>query len=63
MVQYNAACTFCVLNKKAEAMEAMIKAWNAGYRDAVWSRRDPDLILLHGEPEFERLYPAATDNA
>jgi hypothetical protein len=23
----------------------------------VWARRDPDLSLLHGDPEFERLYP------
>jgi serine/threonine protein kinase/Tfp pilus assembly protein PilF len=57
MVHYNAACTFCVLNRKGDAMDAMIKAWKAGYRDAVWARRDPDLQLLHGEPEFERLYP------
>jgi TolB-like protein/Tfp pilus assembly protein PilF len=57
MVHYNAACTFCALNKKAEAMEAMTRAWKAGYRDPIWARRDPDLQLLHGEPEFERLYP------
>jgi non-specific serine/threonine protein kinase len=57
MVHYNAACTLCVLNKKAEAVEAMSKAWKAGYRDSVWARRDPDLQLLHGDPEFERLYP------
>jgi len=23
----------------------------------VWTRRDPDLTLLHGDPEFDRLYP------
>ena len=61
MVHYNAACTFCVLNKKAEAIEAMSKAWKAGYRDAVWARRDPDLQLLHGEPEFDQLYPPAPE--
>jgi tetratricopeptide (TPR) repeat protein len=61
MVHYNAACTFCVLGKKAEALEAMKKAWKAGYRDPIWARRDPDLMLLHGEPEFEKLYPAVPD--
>jgi non-specific serine/threonine protein kinase len=61
MVHYNAACTFCVLNRKAEALEAMAKAWKAGYRDPIWARRDPDLMLLHGEPEFERLYPPVPD--
>ena len=25
---------------------------------ADWVRRDPDLASLHGEPEFEKLYPA-----
>jgi len=56
-VLYNAACTFCFMNKKAEAMEALGKAWRAGFKDVDWARRDPDLALLHGEPEFERLYP------
>ena len=56
-VLYNAACTFCLLDKKAEALEALRKAWSAGFKDADWARRDPDLALLHGDPEFERLYP------
>jgi non-specific serine/threonine protein kinase len=56
-VLYNAACTFCSIKKKAEAMDALSKAWRAGFRDPDWVRRDPDLALLHGEPEFEKLYP------
>ena len=54
---YNAACVFCGLEKKAEALDALRKAWNAGFKDSDWARRDPDLALLHGDPEFERLYP------
>lgn len=57
MVHYNAACTFCLMNKKAEALEALNKAWRNGFRDAVWARRDPDLTVLHGDPEFDKLYP------
>ena len=56
-VHYNAACTFCNLNKKAEAMDALRKAWRAGFKDADWARRDPDLALLHGDPEFGELNP------
>ncbi len=26
-------------------------------QDSAWARRDPDLILLHDNPEFDRLYP------
>jgi non-specific serine/threonine protein kinase len=59
-VHYNAACVFCTMSKKAEAMAALSRAWKAGFRDPDWVRRDPDLALLHGEPEFERLYPAST---
>jgi serine/threonine protein kinase/Tfp pilus assembly protein PilF len=56
-ILYNAACVFCRLNKKQEALDALGKAWEAGSKDAVWTRRDPDLMSLHGDPEFERLYP------
>ncbi|MGB7153389.1 MAG: protein kinase, partial [Candidatus Acidiferrales bacterium] len=56
-ILYNAACVYCGLKRKAEALDALRKAWEAGFRDAVWARRDPDLSLLHGDPDFERLYP------
>jgi hypothetical protein len=38
-------------------LEALRKAWEAGSKDAVWARRDPDLAMLHGDPDFERMYP------
>jgi non-specific serine/threonine protein kinase len=57
-VLYNAACVFGQLQRKPEALAALAKAWEAGFKDAQWARRDPDLTILHGEPEFERLYPA-----
>ncbi len=56
-VLYNAACVFCSMNKKPEASDAIRKAWEAGFKDSDWARRDPDLALLHGDAEFERLYP------
>ena len=56
-ILYNAACVYCNLGKKAEALGVLRKAWDAGFRDAVWARRDPDLAPLHGEPEFNELYP------
>ena len=57
-VLYNAACVFCQIERKDDAIAALRKAWEAGFIDPDWVRRDPDLALLHGDPEFERLYPA-----
>jgi len=57
MVLYNAACVFCMMERRSEALGALARAWDAGYKDHVWARRDPDLTPLHGEPEFERLFP------
>jgi non-specific serine/threonine protein kinase len=62
-VLYNAACVFCLLQQKSEALDTIRKAWEAGFKDAVWARTDPDLSLLHGHPEFEQLYPAPKSTA
>jgi serine/threonine protein kinase/Tfp pilus assembly protein PilF len=61
-VLYNAACTFANLDRRSEAMDALRKAWEAGYKDVEWTRRDPDLANLHGDPEFERLFPAPKED-
>ena len=57
MILYNSACAFCIMNNAKDAMVALKKAWESGYRNAAWTRQDPDLALLHNDPEFERLYP------
>ncbi len=56
-ILYNAACAYCVLKRKSEALDTLRMAWEAGFHDAGWARRDPELQMLHGDPEFERLYP------
>jgi non-specific serine/threonine protein kinase len=56
-VLYNAACAYCTMNQTEEAIDALKKAWDAGFRDPQWARRDPDLTPLHGHPDFERMYP------
>jgi serine/threonine protein kinase/tetratricopeptide (TPR) repeat protein len=56
-VLYNCACAYCKLKLKREALDTLKKAWEAGFKDTQWARRDPDLALLHGEAEFEKLYP------
>jgi tetratricopeptide (TPR) repeat protein len=54
-VLYNAACTFGVLEMKADSMDAFRRAIAAGYSNMDWSRQDPDLKILHGDPEFKQI--------
>jgi len=57
MILYNTACVFTAMNDADAALNAIKKAWEAGFKDATWTRQDPDLEILHGNPEFDRLYP------
>jgi len=54
-VLYNAACTYGVLQKKAEALDMLKRACEAGYGNLEWATRDPDLACLRDDPEFKRL--------
>jgi serine/threonine protein kinase/Flp pilus assembly protein TadD len=56
-VLYNAACTYTVLGKKAEALDLLRRALASGYANFDWPRQDPDLISLHADPEFLKLFP------
>jgi serine/threonine protein kinase/Flp pilus assembly protein TadD len=52
---YNAACTYGVLGKKAEALDTLKKAFAAGYGNPNWAANDSDLDCLHEDPEFQKL--------
>ena len=55
-ILYNAACTYGVMKRKAEAIGMLSRARAAGYVNTDWIRRDPDLACLHGEPDFEKMF-------
>jgi len=57
MILYNIACVFCLMNNAKDALTALKKARTAGYSNAAWARQDPDLALLHGDPEFDQILP------
>ena len=59
LVAYNIACMYCNLSRKEDGLKTLRKAWEAGFRDSDWARNDPDLALLHADPEFEKLYPVS----
>jgi len=52
---YNAACTYGVLGKRAEALDTLKKAFAAGYGNQNWASKDSDLDCLHDNPEFRQL--------
>ena len=62
-VIYNAACTYGVLGKKAEAMATLRRAKEAGYSNDDWARQDPDLLCLHDNPEFIALFHPPTSKS
>ena len=54
-ILYNAACTYGVLGLKADALDAFRRSVEAGYSNADWCAQDPDLKILHDDPEFKKL--------
>ena len=54
-VLYNAACTYGLLKMKADAMATLKRSLEAGYYNVDWCTKDPDLSILHDDPEFQRL--------
>ena len=54
-ILYNAACTYGVLGMKADALDAFRRSVEAGYSNADWCSQDPDLKILHDDPEFKKL--------
>src|SRR5262249_35536583 len=54
-ILYNAACAYGLLKMKKEALDTFRRCVQAGYHNAIWATRDPDLEILHDDPEFQRL--------
>jgi Flp pilus assembly protein TadD len=52
---YNAACTYAVLGRKADALAALGKAIELGYGEWELATSDPDLECIRDDPEFGRL--------
>jgi TolB-like protein/Flp pilus assembly protein TadD len=54
-ILYNAACTYGVMTRKAEALAMLKTAIAAGWGNPNWAARDSDLDCLHDDPEFRKL--------
>jgi len=56
---YNVACFEALRGRRAEALDMLQQAVDAGFRDADWIAQDADLESLHGDPAFEALVERA----
>jgi serine/threonine protein kinase/Flp pilus assembly protein TadD len=54
-ILYNAACTYGLLRMKDDALDAFRRSVEAGYSNADWCAQDPDLAIVHNDPEFKKL--------
>jgi tetratricopeptide (TPR) repeat protein len=55
IAHYNIGCTYARMGKNADALDALERAVDHGYRDADWMRKDSDLETLREEPRFKTL--------
>lgn len=54
-LHYNHACAAAQAKRKGEALDALERAVEHGYRDAAHALADPDLQSLRGERRFDQL--------
>lgn len=52
---YNLACSLALSSRKSEALQALRRAIELGYKDYDWMAQDPDLQGLKQVPAFEQL--------
>ena len=57
---YNLACSYSLLNRVDEALEALRRAIALGYVDAVHLQQDPDLANVRRSPKYRPLLEALT---
>jgi hypothetical protein len=55
MVQYNLACSYSLTGNFNQAVAALERALNLGYRDFKWLDQDPDLIDLRQHPLYKNI--------
>jgi Protein of unknown function (DUF1706) len=55
-VKYNLACHHALLGAKAEAIRELLESLVLDPELADWSKQDPDLDSIRGEPEYQAIY-------
>jgi tetratricopeptide (TPR) repeat protein len=55
IAHYNLACSLALKRRKADAVRALRRAVEMGYRDLDWLREDPDLASLRDDASFQEI--------
>jgi tetratricopeptide (TPR) repeat protein len=55
LVHYNLACSYSLTGYFNQALAALERALNLGYRDFPWMDKDPDLDDLRQHPLYQKL--------
>ena len=55
LVFYNLACSLCLSREYEDAIDALERAIDLGYRDFRWLAEDPDLHDLRKQPVYRRI--------
>ena len=55
LVHYNLACSYTLTEQFDQAVSALERALNLGYRDFKWLARDPDLTRLRKHPLYKKI--------
>jgi tetratricopeptide (TPR) repeat protein len=59
LVHYNLACSYSLTDQIDQALLALEKALNLGYRDFKWMNEDPDLAVLRQHPGYKQIQAKA----
>lgn len=63
LIMYNLACFSALNQKKAEALDWLVKSVDGGFYSPEWIREDADLECLRGEPRFQAAANKAAEMA
>ena len=54
-VLFNLACSLCLAGELEPAINELLRAIEAGYRDFGWMLKDPDLAEARKDPAFQKV--------
>ena len=57
---YNLACSYSLLKRAEESLDALRRSFELGYRDLRYIQRDPDLTHVRQSPKYRQFLASLT---